>query len=253
RLPEPTEIVEAVYAVARGEGLSLAEASLPWGDLAGRRVVITAGGTREPIDAVRYLGNHSSGMQGFALAEAARERGAAVTVVAANVTLPLGEGISRVDVTTTAELERAVGELARAADAVVMAAAVADFRPASASATKLKKDGSAGLTLELVQTPDVLAGLVRGRVPGQVIVGFAAETGDDAGSVLEHGAAKARRKGADLLVVNEVGPHLGFGQPENSVTVLDSAGAVVGEASGSKLAIAHVVWDAVAERMPSRH
>ncbi|MFW7415171.1 bifunctional phosphopantothenoylcysteine decarboxylase/phosphopantothenate--cysteine ligase CoaBC [Demequina sp. SO4-18] len=251
RLPEPDDLVSALYGVARGEGLSLTDASLPWGDLAGRRVLVTAGGTREPIDAVRYLGNHSTGLQGFAIAEAARERGAEVTVVAANVTLPLGEGISRVDVSSAEELERAVGELAPAADAVVMAAAVADFRPASASASKLKKDGSAGMTLELVQTPDVLAGLVASRAPGQVVVGFAAETGDDAGSVLEHGAAKARRKGADLLVVNQVGDGLGFGASDNSVTMLDAAGAPVAEAGGSKLAVAGAVLDAIVKRLPA--
>ncbi|MFW2514299.1 bifunctional phosphopantothenoylcysteine decarboxylase/phosphopantothenate--cysteine ligase CoaBC [Demequina sp. SO4-13] len=251
RLPEPDDLVSALYSVARGEGLSLTDASLPWGDLVGRRVVVTAGGTREPIDAVRYLGNHSSGLQGFAIAEAARERGATVTVIAANVTLPLGEGISRVDVSTAEELARVVAELAPTADAVVMAAAVADFRPTSTSATKLKKDGSAGLTLELVQTPDVLAELVASRPPGQVVVGFAAETGDDAGSVLEHGAAKARRKGADLLVVNEVGDGRGFGTVENSVTLLDSSGTPVGEASGSKLTVAGAVLDAVVERLSS--
>ncbi|WP_062133692.1 bifunctional phosphopantothenoylcysteine decarboxylase/phosphopantothenate--cysteine ligase CoaBC [Demequina aestuarii] len=249
RLPEPDALVAALYGVVRGEGLSLSDASLPWGDLAGRTVVVTAGGTREPIDAVRYLGNRSSGLQGFAIAEAARERGAEVTVVAANVTLPLGEGISRVDVSTAEELSQAVESLAPAADAVVMAAAVADFRPAAVAESKLKKDGSGGMTLELVETPDILAGLVASRPAGQVVVGFAAETGDDAGSVLQHGAAKARRKGADLLVVNEVGGGRGFGTVDNTVTILDSAGARVGEASGSKLAVAGAVLDRIVERL----
>lgn len=251
RLPEPDALVSALYGVARGEGLSLSDASRPWGDLVGRTVVVTAGGTREPIDAVRYLGNRSSGMQGFSLAEAARERGAEVTVIAANVALPLGEGISRVDVSTADELSRAVESLAPTADAVVMAAAVADYRPQSVAASKLKKDGSAGMTLELVQTPDILAGLVAARPRGQVVVGFAAETGDDAGSVLQHGAAKARRKGADLLIVNEVGGGRGFGTADNTVTILDSTGARVGEATGSKLGVAHAVLDRIVERLPS--
>lgn len=249
RLPEPEDLVAALYEVAAGSGLSLTAPAQPWGDLAGRRVVVSAGGTREPIDAVRFLGNRSSGMQGFALAEAARERGATVTVVAAHVTLPLGEGIQRVDVSTAAELDAAMRSAAADADVVVMAAAVADFRPASAAVSKLKKSGDAGLTLDLVQTADVLAGLVAERRPGQVIVGFAAETGDDAGSVLEHGAAKARRKGADLLVVNEVGEGLGFGTDSNTVVLVDAEGEPVAEASGSKLAVAHAVLDAAASRL----
>ncbi|GIG54602.1 bifunctional phosphopantothenoylcysteine decarboxylase/phosphopantothenate--cysteine ligase CoaBC [Demequina activiva] len=249
RLPEPEALVEALYSVASGAGLALDAPSGPWGDLAGRRLVVSAGGTREPIDAVRFLGNRSSGLQGFALAEAARERGASVTVVAAHVALPLGEGIARVEVSTADELDAAMRDAAADADIVIMAAAVADYRPASAAATKLKKSGDAGLTLELVQTADVLAGLVAARRPGQVVVGFAAETGDDSGSVIEHGAAKARRKGADLLVVNEVGEGLGFGAASNTVVMLDSSGSPVGEASGSKLAVAHAVLDAAAARL----
>ena len=249
RLPDPEALVEALYSVASGAGVSLAAPSGPWGDLAGRRAVVSAGGTREPIDAVRFLGNRSTGMQGFALAEAARERGATVTVVSAHVTLPLGEGIERIEVSTAAELEAAMRAQAADADVVIMAAAVADYRTASAATTKLKKAGDAGLTLELVQTADVLAGLVDSRRPGQVVVGFAAETGDADGTVLEHGAAKARRKGADLLVVNEVGEGLGFGAASNAVVMLDAAGEQVGQASGSKLAVAHAVLDAAAARV----
>src|SRR5690554_5875849 len=170
RLPDPDDIVAALYGVAEGASLDLSAANGPWGDLAGRRIVISAGGTRERLDAVRFLGNRSTGMQGFAIAEAARERGASVTVVAANVALPLGEGIERVDVSTTAELEAAVVGLAQTADAVVMAAAVADFRPAHVGTEKLKKSGAGGLTLELVQTPDILRGLVESRREGQVVV-----------------------------------------------------------------------------------
>ncbi|WP_296666345.1 bifunctional phosphopantothenoylcysteine decarboxylase/phosphopantothenate--cysteine ligase CoaBC, partial [Demequina sp.] len=158
RLPEPEDLVAALYAVADDAVPAAARApGGAWGDLAGLRIVISAGGTREPIDAVRFLGNRSTGMQGFALAEAARERGAAVTVVAANVELPLGEGIARVDVETTAQLADAVRAAAASADVVVMAAAVADFRPRDVAETKIKKDGSGAMALELVETEDVLA------------------------------------------------------------------------------------------------
>ena len=251
RLPDPEDIVAALYAVAAGAAISLDAPNGPWGDLAGRHIVVTAGGTREPIDAVRFLGNRSTGMQGFAIAEAARERGASVSVVAANVALPLGEGIARVDVSTAAELEAAVVELAERADAVVMTAAVADFRPAQVGTEKLKKSGSDGVTLELVQTTDILRGLVASRRPGQVVVGFAAETGDSAGSILEHGAAKARRKGADLLALNDVSDGRGFGTPDNAVTLLDAAGVEVGRVAGSKLTVAHGLLDAVVERFTS--
>lgn len=249
RLPDPEDIVAALYAVASSQSIDLSAPNGAWGDLAGKRIVITAGGTREPIDAVRFLGNRSTGMQGFAIAEAARERGASVTVVAANVTLPLGEGIERIDVETTAELEAAVLGLAGTADAVVMAAAVADFRPAHVGTEKMKKSGDAGVTLELEQTTDILAGLVSTRRPGQVVVGFAAETGDSAGSILEHGAAKARRKGADLLALNDVSGGRGFGTPDNSVTLLDAEGTEVGSVAGSKLAVAHGLLDAVVDRL----
>ena len=162
--------------------------------------------------------------------------------MAANVTLPLGEGIRRIDVETSAELSVAVRSAATQARVVIMAAAVADFRPAVVSATKIKKRGSA-ITLELVPTEDILAGLVRDRTDGQVIVGFAAETGDDDGSVLDHGRAKARRKGADLLVVNAVGEGIGFGDVDNAVTMVDAAGEQVASRTGSKLTVAHAILD----------
>jgi phosphopantothenoylcysteine decarboxylase/phosphopantothenate--cysteine ligase len=173
-----------------------------------------------------------------------------VTLVAANVALPAPAGVRVVTVETSAELAAAVREHAIDADAVVMAAAVADFRPASPSATKIKKVGDGAPTLELVQTEDVLASLVATRRPGQVVVGFAAETGDGAKDVLAHGADKARRKGADLLVVNPVGEGVGFGDVETAVTVLDAHGAVVARAEGSKAAVADAVWDAVHARLP---
>lgn len=249
RLPDPEVLVAAVEAaLAEAPGV-VDDTVLPmtrsWGDLDGLHVVVTAGGTREPIDAVRFLGNRSSGQQGFAIAEAARERGARVSVIAANVTLPLGDGIERTDVETAAQLHRAVLAASADADAVVMAAAVADFRPASRADTKVKKNGDAGLTLELVVNPDILVDLVSRRRAGQVIVGFAAETGDDDGSVLDHGAAKARRKGANLLVVNEVGIDKGFETALNSVVMLGSDGVEVAQASGSKLAVAHAILDRI--------
>lgn len=247
RLPEPDDIVEALYAVAAGQGLAAVgiEQDAPWGDLHGLAVLIAAGGTREPIDPVRFLGNRSSGHQGFALAEAARERGASVTVVAANVALPLGEGIARIDVETSQELGSEVKSAAQKADVVIMAAAVADFRPETVADHKIKKSGDGGLVLRLVQTEDVLSSLVASRREGQVIIGFAAETGDGAADVLEHGRRKALRKGADLLVVNPVGEGVGFGDVPNTVTMLDARGERVGTASGSKLTVAHAILDMV--------
>ncbi len=253
RLPEPDEIVASLYAVAAGAGVTDTGGSdaFPWGDLTGLRIVISAGGTREPIDAVRFLGNRSSGHQGFALAEAARERGAEVTVVAANTSLPAGEGVTVVSVETTAQLADAVRAAARDADVVIMAAAVADFRPANVSDAKLKKQGTDGFTLELVQNEDILASLVTARREGQTVVGFAAETGDDSSTALEYGRAKAIRKGADLLVVNPVGGGRGFGDVPNTVTIFDASGSVVSSAEGSKLAVAHAILSTVNEYRPS--
>jgi phosphopantothenoylcysteine decarboxylase/phosphopantothenate--cysteine ligase len=241
RLPEPEVIADAALALVGGPRRR---------DLAGRRVVVSAGGTREPLDPVRFLGNRSTGRQGDALARTAAARGAKVTLVAANVTLPDPPGVAVVPVETTAQLRAAVREHAATADVVVMAAAVADYRPADPAATKLKKDGDGGLTLSLVQNPDVLAELARDRLrPDQVVVGFAAETGDASGTVLEHGRAKARRKGADLLVVNAVGEDRGFGDVGNEVVVLDREGQEVSGAAGTKEDVAHAVWDAVVARL----
>ncbi|MFC8923310.1 bifunctional phosphopantothenoylcysteine decarboxylase/phosphopantothenate--cysteine ligase CoaBC [Cellulosimicrobium sp. NPDC057127] len=250
RLPEPEEIARLALEVAASAGGSPGGVVVPQ-DLAGRRVVVSAGGTREPIDPVRFIGNRSSGRQGVALARAARERGARVTLVAANLAadvLAPGSGLDEVvAVETTAQLREAVRAAAEAADVVVMAAAVADFRPATAPGTKIKKVAGRGpAPIELVENPDVLAELAHDRLRvGQVVVGFAAETGDAAGSVLEHGRAKARRKGADLLVVNAVGEGRGFGVDTNDVTLLDGGGEVVARASGSKRDVADAVWDAV--------
>ncbi len=238
RLPEPDEIAAAALALV---------ADARPADLAGLHVVVSAGGTREPVDPVRYLGNRSSGRQGVALARAALARGARVTLVAANLAVPSPAGVDVVTVGTAAQLRDAVRTSAKDADVVVMAAAVADFRPVSPADAKIKKrEGAAAPTIELVETVDVLAELARDRVrPGQVVVGFAAETGDAHGSVLEHGRAKALRKGADLLAVNAVGDGLGFGTEDNEVTILDAAGRPVASARGSKDDVAHALWDAV--------
>jgi phosphopantothenoylcysteine decarboxylase/phosphopantothenate--cysteine ligase len=237
RLPEAVEIARlAELLLARSDALPR--------DLAGRHVVISAGGTREPLDPVRFLGNRSSGKQGYALAEVAAARGAHVTLVAANVELPDPANTDVVPVGSAAELRDAVHKAAADADVVVMAAAVADFRPAHSTGHKVKKS-AAPPPVELATNPDVLAELVAGRRPGQVLVGFAAETGDASGSVLEHGRAKLAHKGCDLLVVNAVGEGKAFGQPDNAGTILGRDGGEVAVPLGPKSLLAAAVWDAV--------
>jgi phosphopantothenoylcysteine decarboxylase/phosphopantothenate--cysteine ligase len=242
RLPDPAEIFELVLGVlARGASSQ---------DLAGRKVVVSAGGTREYLDPVRFLGNRSSGLQGYALARAAASRGAHVTLLSANVSLPDPAGVSVVRVETTEQLRDAVVAAAATADAVVMAAAPADFRPTTVSDAKIKKasDGSAP-AIELAQNADILAEISRDRArEGAVIVGFAAETGDATGSVLELGRAKLARKGCDLLVVNDVSGGAVFGSPDNEAVVLAADGAVVEVPRGTKTALAHVIWDEVVRR-----
>jgi phosphopantothenoylcysteine decarboxylase/phosphopantothenate--cysteine ligase len=213
--------------------------------------VVSAGGTREYLDPVRFLGNRSSGLQGYALARAAAARGAEVTLVSANVSLSDPAGVKVVRVETTAQLREAVVSAAAGADAVVMAAAPADFRPVSTSESKIKKaaDGSAP-PLELTQNPDILHEIATDRVrPGSVIVGFAAETGDDTGTVIELGRAKLAGKGCDLLVVNDVSGGAVFGSPDNQAVILAADGAVVDVPLSSKSALAHVIWDQVAARL----
>ena len=242
RLPEPGEIFELALGVLdRGPATS---------DLAGRTVVVSAGGTREYLDPVRFLGNRSSGLQGHALARAAASRGARVTLVSANVSLPDPAGVDVVRVETTAELREAVLAATATADAVVMAAAPADFRPTAVSDDKIKKaeDGSAP-AIELAQNPDILAEIAHERArAGSVIVGFAAETGDATGSVLELGRAKLARKGCDLLVVNDVSGGAVFGSQDNEAVILGADGSAVEVPRGSKTALAHVIWDQVARR-----
>ncbi len=245
RLPDPVEIFElCVQVLARGAGRAGGQ------DLVGRHVVVSAGGTREFLDPVRFLGNRSTGLQGYALARAALARGAEVTLVAANVTLPDPAGAKVIRVETTAELREAVLSSASGADAVVMAAAPADFRPTAVSDAKIKKadDGSAP-AIELEQNPDVLAEISHHRArSGSVVVGFAAETGDATGSVLDLGRAKLARKGCDLLVVNDVSGGAVFGSPDNEAVILGADGTAVEVARGSKAALAHIIWDEVARR-----
>ena len=236
------------------------------GPLTGRHVVVSAGGTREPIDLVRFLGNRSSGRQGVAVAGAAVRLGARVTVVSANIDDQVLEplrhrGPGEVDIVavgTALELSDAVRAAAGDADAVVMAAAVADYRPAAVAASKLRKHelDAAGVggppRIELVENPDVLAGLAADpprRDGGRtLLVGFAAETGDEA-EVLAHGRAKARRKGADLLAVNAVGHDVGFGDVPNSLVILDSEGGELARARGTKEEVASVLMNLVVERL----
>ena len=248
RLPEPAEIAEAALALVEEPVDGAGSESR---DLTGRHVVISAGGTREPVDPVRFLGNRSTGRQGVALARTALARGARVTLVAAHVEVAIPAGITVVPVGTALELRAAVRRAAADADVVVMAAAVADYRPESPADHKLKKaDDGAPRTIALVENPDILAELASARLrAGQVVVGFAAETGDPVASVLQHGRAKALRKGADLLVVNEVGGGRGFGSTENSVAILDAAGNVLREAAGTKDAVSELIWDLVAARL----
>jgi phosphopantothenoylcysteine decarboxylase / phosphopantothenate---cysteine ligase len=245
RFPEPGEVFEIATDVLARAGSADAQ------DLAGRHVVVSAGGTREYLDPVRFLGNRSSGRQGYALARTAIARGAEVTLVAANVTLPDPAGAKVIRVETTAELRDAVISAAATADAVVMAAAPADFRPTTTSTSKIKKadDGKAP-AIDLQQNPDILAEISHDRVrTGAVIVGFAAETGDDTGSVLEHAAAKLARKGCDLLVVNDVSGGKVFGHAENEAVLLDAAGGSTPVPHGSKATLANVIWDRVVTRL----
>ena len=239
RLPEPAELMRIVIRAGARGAAGLAP------DLTGRLVVVSAGGTREELDPVRFLGNWSSGRQGYALAATAAARGAKVTLVAANVTLADPAGASVVHVTSAAQLRDAVTEAARDADALVMAAAVADYRPATRSESKIKKTPAAPEPIRLVRNPDILRELSGRRLrAGQVIVGFAAETGD----LLGNGRAKLAAKGCDLLVVNKVGAGIGFGVSDNEAVILAADGTQSRVPLGPKEALADVIWDLVAAR-----
>jgi phosphopantothenoylcysteine decarboxylase/phosphopantothenate--cysteine ligase len=253
RLPEPEAIATAALLLLPGlSGLPgvapRASGNVPTGDLGGRRVVVSAGGTREALDPVRFLGNRSSGRQGVALAAAAAARGASVTLVAAHLEVPEPGGVELVRVTSALQLRDAVLAAAADADVVVMAAAVADFRPAEVADhnnnNAAADDGAP--TITLVRNPDVLAELGRRRRPGQVLVGFAAETGDESGGVLEHARRKLAAKGCDLLVLNDVSAGRVFGRPDTEVVLLHAGGEVTPLPPGSKAAVAEAIWDATA-------
>jgi phosphopantothenoylcysteine decarboxylase/phosphopantothenate--cysteine ligase len=244
RLPEPADIVALAMVVLEHGAGALAQ------DLAGRRIVISAGGTREPLDPVRYLGNRSSGKQGWALARVAAARGAEVVLVAANVEVPAPFGVRVVPVGTADELRTAMLAEAPDSDVVVMAAAVADFRPESIADAKLKKGSTTEPSaIPLVRNSDVLAELVTKRTPNQLVIGFAAETGDADGDVLTHARAKLARKGCDLLVANDVSAGQVFGRAENAVVVLGADGSSA-EVRGSKDAVAAGIWTAIVPRLP---
>ncbi|MFD5214349.1 bifunctional phosphopantothenoylcysteine decarboxylase/phosphopantothenate--cysteine ligase CoaBC [Microbacterium sp. NPDC058345] len=243
RMLEPEQILTAALGLLRPR------------DLVGVRVAVSAGGTREPLDPVRFLGNRSSGRQGTALAVAAAERGADVTLVAAHIEAEVltdavrHPSIRIVHAGTAAELGEAMRDAAEEADVVMMAAAVADYRPAEVADSKLTKESERLQSIPLVENDDVVAGLAASRRPGQTIVAFAAETPRDEAELLERARRKRERKGVDLLVVNEVGWQRGFEAGENAVQVIGTGGAVIASASGAKREVADAIWDAViAER-----
>lgn len=232
RMEEPEAIVEAALA-ARGPR-----------DLVGKRIVVTAGGTREAIDPVRYIGNRSSGRQGVAIATAAAARGADVTLIAANLEVPPPASVVLTRVSSALQLADATFAAAETAHVVIMAAAVADYRPEAVAEGKIKKETQGEkLTIELVRNPDILQTLSERRRDGQVIVGFAAETEADPNALLELGRRKLARKGSDFLVINRVGWDAGFGTGENSVVTLNRAGDIVMEASGPKASVADRILD----------
>ncbi len=251
RLPEPEAIFDAAMALVQGQS----DFQLP---LAGRTVTISAGGTREPLDPVRFLGNRSSGKQGVALAVAARNAGATVRLLAAHMDVPPPAGVEVVPVETALQLREAALAAAADSDVVIMSAAVADFRPAAVSDTKIKKrDDRDDPVITLVRNPDILHELVELRnsaAPGrrqQLIVGFAAETGDNDGDVLAHARAKLQRKGCDLLVVNHVGTDKVFGQDTNSVVILARSGSEPQEASGTKTDVSAAIISRISGELNS--
>jgi phosphopantothenoylcysteine decarboxylase/phosphopantothenate--cysteine ligase len=245
RLPEPAEIADlAQLLLARPDALPR--------DLAGVRVLISAGGTREPLDPVRFFGNRSSGRQGYALARVAAARGATVSVVAANVALPDPAGARMLRAGTAEQLHEAMLGAAADADVIVMAAAVADFRPRDARQHKIKKDGGDPDPVVLARNSDILTELVRSRRTGQIVVGFAAETGDAEGDVVAHGRAKLASKGCDLLVVNAVGDGRAFEVGTNEAVILAADGTSVEVTHGPKARLAAAILDAVSARLGER-
>jgi phosphopantothenoylcysteine decarboxylase/phosphopantothenate--cysteine ligase len=244
RMAEPDDIVEAALAIAAGDAAAGDAISRPAHDLAGRRILITAGGTREPLDPVRFIGNRSSGRQGVAIARMAAARGAEVVLIAAHLDIDDPVGIEVRHVGTALELQEATLLAAGTADVVIMAAAVADYRPDHVVDRKIKKDEQGDvLELRLVRNPDILRELASNRSDGQLVIGFAAETETDRESLLALARTKAERKGVDYLVVNRVGWSEGFATEGNEVIVLDRSGDIVAEASGSKASVADRILD----------
>jgi len=249
RLPDPEALFELAVRMMGGDGNQAAVLDGDALPLARRKVLLSAGGTREELDPVRFLGNWSTGRQGYAFARSAVARGADVTLVAANVELPDPVGVKVVRVVSARDMHAAMLAEAPAADIIVMTAAVADFRPAARAGQKIKKDGTLPPPIELTENPDILADLARRRrdqgPDGQVIVGFAAETNPD----LDAARAKLARKGCDLLVMNQVGNGQGFGQGDNEWVVLDVDGTVTGIPRRSKDALADEVLALVSARL----
>lgn len=253
RMSEPEEIhAEIGRILARPADAGSPGAPGVRGDAAGLRFVVSAGGTREPIDPVRYLGNRSSGRQGVEVARAAAARGGEVVLIAAHVEDALldeaaADGVEIRRAGSAAELADAVRGVAPAADVIVMAAAVADYRVAEVAERKLTKEAAAGVppTIELVENEDILAGLAARRSPGQTIVGFAAEMPEPGETLLERGIRKRRRKGVDLLAVNAVGWSEGFEQADNALVIIDDRDRVAAEAAGSKRETAEALIDAI--------
>ncbi len=234
RMAEVDDIVSATLAAVTPQ------------DLAGKRVLISAGGTREPLDPVRFIGNRSSGLQGVALAEAARDRGAEVTLIAAHLDVAAPARVHLIEVGTALELEAAVVTESDRADILIMAAAVADYRPIEVRSSKIKKVGHGEpLTLTLVENPDILARISRSRTQSLIVVGFAAETEPDEQALLALARAKLARKGCDYLVVNRVGWTSGFSTPVNAVLMLNRAGDIVMEFAGSKVSVAGRILDVI--------
>jgi phosphopantothenoylcysteine decarboxylase/phosphopantothenate--cysteine ligase len=251
RMAEPEDIIAAALQLAGERANDPAGAASKAADLAGRRILITAGGTREPLDPVRFIGNRSSGKQGVALARAAAARGGDVTLIVANsddgVLDRLPSSVRVQHVSTTLELQEAALLAAGTAELIIMAAAVADYRPETVAEQKIKKETQGdSLELRLVKNPDILHELTTGRHDGQVIVGFAAETEPDADALMALAVAKRERKGVDFLVVNRVGWTETFASDDNSVIVLDATGRNVAEASGDKQSVADRILDVVA-------
>ncbi|MGV9196450.1 bifunctional phosphopantothenoylcysteine decarboxylase/phosphopantothenate--cysteine ligase CoaBC [Arcanobacterium canis] len=241
RMMEPEDIASIAIANLVSRGFSGATSD----ELHGAHIVISAGGTREPIDPVRFIGNRSSGRMGIELAQTALKRGASVTFIAANIPSVRRElpGATVIAVETSAQLHSAMNDISLSADVVVMAAAVSDYHVV-AHETKIKRQGQ--LHLDLEENPDILADLAHHRRrDGQVVVGFAAETGDDAHTAYEYGVAKAKRKGADLLVINQVGAHSGFGDVDTEITIVDTNGRTVAHAEGSKHEVSVAIVDAI--------